>query len=317
MAGVTLAQQLQGHAQVSLFEKSRGYGGRLSVRRQNNWQFDHGAQFFTARSPEFQQQVATLLEAGVIAQWEPKIVTLTPNEKPFKRARYEPHYVAVPGMSNVVKQLASALDVNLETKVHAIHRYRKGWLLQNEEGQALGEFDLVVTALPAPQSAEIMPPQFTGHDLLANVQYSPCFALMLGFDQPLDLNFSAAVVRESPLAWIAVENSRPGRPAMSSLVLHSDNKWAADQFEQPDIESHLLTAIAELEGIEIPAPAHVAIHRWRYARVENENTPGVLWDEEQGLAACGDWTHGRRVEDAFLSGLSLGKQIKAFLATRV
>ena len=55
IAGITLARQLQGSAKVSVFEKSRGFGGRMATRRHGSYQFDHGAQFFTARSKQFQK----------------------------------------------------------------------------------------------------------------------------------------------------------------------------------------------------------------------------------------------------------------------
>lgn len=298
-----------------MFEKSRGYGGRMAVRRQDDWQFDHGAQFFTARSSEFQLLTASLVESGIIAPWEPKVVSLQPGEKPYKRLWYEPHYVALPGMNSMVRHLATGLDVRLQSRVAAIHRFRQGWLLQDEEGQELGQYDLVIAALPAPQCIELMPKEFSGQPQLAAVEYSPCFALMLGFSQNLNPSFGAATVKDSPIAWIAVDNAKPGRSGTSSLLLHSDNHWAANKLDLPipEVRQSLLNALAELGGIDLPAPDHVDLHRWRYARVEGESVPGVLLDEKQGLAACGDWSHGKRVEDAFLSGLSLGQKINRLL----
>lgn len=311
MAGISLAKQLRDTARVTVFEKSRGYGGRLSVRRHADWQFDHGAQFFTARSAAFQQQVSALLTSGVIAPWEPRVLTVQAGQKPYKRPWYEAHYVAVPGMSEVVKHLAADIDVHLQTRVSAIHRFRQGWLLQDEEGQELGQFDLVVTALPAPQCHTLMPEQFSGQAALAAVSYSPCFALMLGFGQKLALNFGAAVVRESPLAWIAVQDSKPGRDDAACLLLHSDNQWAAINLELDGghVQACLLDALREVTDLDLPEPEHSDLHRWRYARVEGEHFPGVLLDRKQGLAACGDWSHGNRVEDAFLSGNSLGQAL--------
>ena len=38
---------------VTTFEKSRGVSGRLGTRVTDNWQCDHGAQYFTASNTEF------------------------------------------------------------------------------------------------------------------------------------------------------------------------------------------------------------------------------------------------------------------------
>ncbi|MFM7274112.1 MAG: FAD-dependent oxidoreductase, partial [Gammaproteobacteria bacterium] len=49
IAGLALARALADAAEVTVFEKSRGAGGRMSTRRQEPWHFDHGTQFFTVR----------------------------------------------------------------------------------------------------------------------------------------------------------------------------------------------------------------------------------------------------------------------------
>jgi len=45
ISGITIAQNLKDFANVSLFEKSRGVGGRMASRRSGPYEFDHGAQF--------------------------------------------------------------------------------------------------------------------------------------------------------------------------------------------------------------------------------------------------------------------------------
>ena len=45
IAGLACATTLQqAGVQVSVFDKSRGAGGRMSTRRTDSWQCDHGAQ---------------------------------------------------------------------------------------------------------------------------------------------------------------------------------------------------------------------------------------------------------------------------------
>lgn len=51
IAGLSCATALQqAGLEVSLFDKSRGAGGRMSTRRGDDWQCDHGAQYFPCRS---------------------------------------------------------------------------------------------------------------------------------------------------------------------------------------------------------------------------------------------------------------------------
>ena len=54
LCGLHAATRLQAAGRsVLVLEKSRGLGGRAATRRWNNRPVDHGAQFFTAKNPEF------------------------------------------------------------------------------------------------------------------------------------------------------------------------------------------------------------------------------------------------------------------------
>ena len=62
ITGITIAQNLKDFATVSLFEKSRGVGGRMALRRSGQYEFDHGAQFFTAKSENFKKFISPLIK---------------------------------------------------------------------------------------------------------------------------------------------------------------------------------------------------------------------------------------------------------------
>ena len=232
IAGITLARQLQDIAEVRVFEKSRGFGGRMATRLDGPYRFDHGAQFFTARSKQFRSLINGYVAKNQIAAWQPRVLTLDTEEKPFKREWFEPHYVAVPGMNNLCKVLAQELNVILDTRVANIEAGEKGWLLKDSDGEQLGQFDWVISSSPAPQADEVLPECFAYKSELSDVAFSPCFSLMLGFESAPKLNFDAAVVRNSVLGWIALNSSKQGRPPFFSLVVHSDNEWAQEQPEQ-------------------------------------------------------------------------------------
>ena len=59
---LSLAYYLQKSTSVSLFEKSQGVSGRMSTRSFADFEFDHGAQFFTARSNKFNEFLLPYLE---------------------------------------------------------------------------------------------------------------------------------------------------------------------------------------------------------------------------------------------------------------
>lgn len=316
IAGAVLAKQLSGIADVTVFEKSRGVGGRLSARRHDESVFNHGAQFFTARSEAFQSCLTSEAVNEVITDWQPKIVTLQADEKPFKRLWYEAHYVASPQMNALVKALLGDLDVQTSVRVGNIKAASKGWTLFSADGDSLGDFDWLISAAPAPQTLELLGSQFAHADALARVQYSPCFALMLSFDSAPKANFDCALLRNSPIEWIARNAARPGRSADHGLVIHSNNAWAAQHLDADEewISNQLRTALEELTDVRASEANYYSLHRWRYAKVEKAAGSYYLLDDDAQLAACGDWCLGNRVEDAYCSGLTLGQAIRDRLA---
>ena len=97
MAGGYLGSALGqlGH-DVVVLEKGRGFGGRLATRRGEGVQFDHGAPFFTARTSLFKELLAE--HASSVVEWTPRLTTLSPSGKSYKRDWFEPHYIGAPAM---------------------------------------------------------------------------------------------------------------------------------------------------------------------------------------------------------------------------
>lgn len=304
LAGLSAARVLHdaGHA-VTVFDKARGPGGRTSLRRAEPYAFDHGAQYFTARDPRFALQVERWIETGVVAPWEPRLVAL-------EAGRVEPvgsdtrRFVGVPGMNAMAKALAADLTCRQGVRVAQIARSAEGFEVQGEGGEPLGRFECVVLALPSGQAAELCPSQPLA-ERAAAVEMTPCWALLAGFTAPLELDYDGAFVNAGPLGWIARNSAKPGRPGAEAWVLHAGPKWSAEHWDAaPEtVTRALLSAFGEATGRELPAPAHVDHHRWRYSLAETALTAEFLADVDcPGLVVAGDWLAGSRVEGAVLSG---------------
>jgi hypothetical protein len=311
LAGISLANQLGGNYEVTIYEKSSAVGGRMSTRQFQDFQFDHGAQFFTARTKEFGKLIDEAIDQRIVRAWKPKIVTLDTANRNFKREWFETHYVAQPGMSGLCEYLASDLSIKFQSPVTAYYHEKGIWKLFGREEKELGHYDWIINALPSSQLVSLLP---SDSRLLKEAQaasYLPCFSLMLGYQSDLQLNFETAIVRNSPISWIAVDSSKPERTGLYSLLVHSDNEWANENIGRDisDIEQELLAALRELLGGNVVHPDYISTHRWLFAKVKSAADTEFLLDSEQKIAACGDWCLGSRVEDAYISGLKLGKQI--------
>ncbi len=92
LAGLTAARTLSKAAhEVTVFDKSRGLGGRLATRRTEAGGIDHGAPWLNAGG-DFADVLSGLAEAGAAA-------------------RHDDAWVGLPGMSGLVRPLADGLDI--------------------------------------------------------------------------------------------------------------------------------------------------------------------------------------------------------------
>ncbi|HWK46136.1 MAG TPA: FAD-dependent oxidoreductase [Stellaceae bacterium] len=322
IAGLACARRLAGAGiPVRLFDKGREVGGRVATHWAEPHHFDHGAQYFTARDERFQPLVEGWIAAGIVASWTGPIVVLgsTPNAAGASShaAGGDTRYVGVPGMSAIGRALAVGLTVETGIRVTGLACDEDRWRLVGVEGAAteprdLGVFGRVVVAIPSPLAADLL--RSVAPDLAARAavaRMEACWAVMAVYDQPLALDFAGAFVERSPLAWVARDATKPRRAATETVILHGAGDWSEAHLEDPPerVVEALLDAFAAAIGRPLPRPTSVMAHRWRYSRSLAPLGVAAMVDPHLGLALCGDWVLGGRVEEAYLSGLAAADQL--------
>lgn len=314
ISGLTLARQLLHCADVTVFEKSRGVGGRIATRRIDGLQFDHGAQFVTARTPEFMSLLQAASIDGAVADWQPRSISLSPERKAWKRDWFEPHYVGQPGMTHLAKYLATDVETELNCPVEAVKQRDGQWWMVTASGER-GPFDWLISTAPAPQTATLLSGVAAVTDFLEPVCMKPCIAFMIRFNDERPFPWQVIEARDSFLDWIADESSRPERPDGAALTVHADPLWSEGRFKDDDAQltAAVVDELTRLTGIDGNAFKVLAIKRWRYARVIQVAEAPCLLLPEQQLGVCGDFCVGGRVEAAFISALTLSRQLEPLL----
>jgi renalase len=334
MAGASAAVALHkaGH-KVTLFEKSRGPSGRMSTRRTNDWQADHGAQYFTAKSPAFQSEVEAWCQNGWAAPWHgciAKLDTTNVRSLAVKGARTEalkfeptpptPRFVGAPRMTSIVAAMVAPLTLNTQTTINNAQRVNDQWQLHSKEHGKLQEtFDTLIWAIPRPQLAPFEE-RFPSHwqQVLNSIEFAPCWAVMAGFNNPVDLPFDGLFIgrpddqlsEASPLSWVARTLSKPGRTGQETWTLHASYGFTQQHLnDTPEAMAERLSQAFQALGA--PEPAWAIAHRWLYALAESTQPLDTnhLWDEESQLGVCGDWLTSGRVEGAWQSGSELASQM--------
>ncbi len=315
LSGLVVARELAEDNAVVVFEKSRGPGGRMATRYKDGFEFDHGAQFFTAKSREFLDYLQPMVDRGVVACWNVQFAEL-------ERARVAgtrnwdsayPHFVGAPRMNAIGKFLAGDLDLRPNTPVALLEPASGGWRLCDDHGCELGRFDWVICAMPAAQVAALLPADSPLRRLADGTEMRSCFALMLGFDQPLALPWQAALVRDADISWVSVNSSKPGRSEKFTLVVHSTNAYADTRIDDDPnaVRSHLLHETSAILGVDCGTAILQQLQRWRYANAEKQVGPRCFFDPTMQLAGCGDWFVHGRVEAAFSSGLEVAQKLRS------
>ena len=331
IAGITCARTLaQAGCRVSVFEKSRGAGGRMATRETEFGGFDHGAQYFTVRDERFEHALATA--SGLVRPWSANSVQILDGQGRVVAASLparEAHWVATPGMNALVRQwaepLAAASHVMLDTRVAFIEEDKldpQRWQLQTD-GPGAGVhsgFDAVVLAIPSTQAHALLRTSRQSEALqadIAGVNVAPCWTLMVAFPQALQPTlaslgpqWNAARSTHHRIAWLARESSKPGRGPIERWTVQANPEWSERHLEDDAerVKAKLLKAFAEVTGIRAEPP-HAEVQRWRYAQTTKPLGKTHAWDADTRIGACGDWCLGHRVEDGFVSGLEMALAI--------
>ena len=329
MAGVACARTLlQAGHQVTLFEKSRGLGGRMATRSSPFGTFDHGVQYFTVRDARFERALQTV--AGLCKPWSASSVRVLDAQGQVTAAglpAQESHWVPTPSMNALVARWSQPLQeqgrVQLETRVRHLDRDALNphqWQLHTEGAGATQHvysgFDAVLLAIPAEQARLLLNSTPLADHLtqqIDRVQMAPCWTLMLAFPQAvqpglttLGPQWNAARSTHHRIAWLARESSKPGRGGVERWTVQASAAWSQEHLEDDAdrVQAKLCKAFSEITGIRAE-PAHVDSRRWRFAETTEPLGRTHLWDAETGIGVCGDWCLGHRVENAFVSGLEL------------
>ncbi len=316
LAGLTAAIQLKGLGHdVTVFEKSRGPGGRLAAKRVPGGSADIGAQYFTSRNPDF---LPFLHKFGgdCFGPWQGRFGFQAPGGEwePFPE---ETRYVGTPRMTAITRALSAHAHVVAETRIGKLVRKDQAWSVSDTEGNPLGDFDQVIITAPPAQARELLANSGL-YDLAAHLddhvqRVLPCWAVAAHFQVPPWTHHEGMRCQHPALFWVANNSSKPGRNDSGQWwVFHASPTWTEQHVDRPadEVAECLLEAFREVTDFQT-GPDDMVTHRWLYARSEGGEQPGHLWFPDQNIGLAGDWLSGGRVEGAFDSACGLVAELNA------
>ncbi|MEG3439056.1 FAD-dependent oxidoreductase [Pannus brasiliensis CCIBt3594] len=292
LAGLTCARYLRREGfTVSLFDKSRGIGGRLATRRiragDRDIRVDHGLPFLTIQGERTRFFIQNLLTENLVHAIDDRF------------------YPCPDGMNSIAKFLARELEIRREFLVTRMIPTGDFWSIEGKEGESVTA-RAIVLAIPAPQAVTLLQASNLSNFLpeLNSIEYDPCITVIAGYADSLPIPLLSADFRHIG----AYENR-------TVFVLQSGADLSAKYLDSEDLEAVTGEIIAR-SGL--PSPAWSQIHRWRYAVPRRGSGVACLHSiDPLPLVACGDWClegdPERAIETALTSGESAAIEIQRFL----
>ncbi len=209
LAGLTAAAELAAAGRaVTVFDKSRGTGGRLATRRTGAGAFDHGAPAAHGGAAFG----AAMERLGAV--------------------RSGRGWIARPGMSALVKPLERGVEIRKGVRIVEAWE-RSGWHLRDAEGEVHGPFATLICAIPAPQAADLFPGA-----ALPGVTMTPRWTLMAAFEE-------AVGPEEIPVPFEGMHHAAPHRVVVHA---GPDWSAAHLEREEPEVRAALVARLREAVG---------------------------------------------------------------------
>ncbi|WP_404415432.1 NAD(P)/FAD-dependent oxidoreductase [Marinospirillum sp.] len=303
LAGLTCARELtQAGRRVTVFEKARGPGGRLSSRRQLNSTFDLGAQALTAQHSDFAKQLRVWETEGCLQPW--------------KGAGTLPSWVGSPRMSALTRHYSKGLNLVTATCIsHLQATEDQQWSLVDTTGKIWGPFTQVVLATPANQALPLID-QASGSlkRQLSQVKEDPVWVAYFALQSTSLPTANCLQPASSYLRRATLLNSKPGQESeLQRWVVEATPRWSQEHLDLPKGEAarRLFNIWANDMATELPShPQLLDAHRWLYGSVSTHLQQGFLEDAEQQLFVCGDFCRGSTAEAAWQSGHELAQALR-------
>ena len=93
----------------------------------------------------------------------------------------------------------------------------------------------------------------------------------LRFKNKLNVDWDAALVKNSNLSWISFNSSKPARNSSNAVVALASNSWADENIEA-DLEivkTEMLNSLSQIVKFSDQDLLGCNIHRWKYNNVND------------------------------------------------
>jgi renalase len=278
----------QKYEDITIFEKSRGVGGRLSTKYIEDKFIDHGNSTLIPITDDLKMFCLDLAKNGVV------------------KAKYD-EFIPKNGINQICKFLIDEKDLIKNTKITKAQNIDNKWLLEDENNHTYEGFDLLFISIPAPQILQMnIELEEDIKEKLSTIKYDSIFSTVLYSNE--DIKLDENIIYENPDIENIINNSKKYLyKEFSSYVIHSTKEFAncINEKSKEEIFEILLTSFDD-EIKEDLERFNIIPHLWKYAHAKNSLDMPYYLNSEKNLGFIGDYFNYNNVEAALLSSELLG-----------
>jgi hypothetical protein len=279
---------------ITIFEKSRGVGGRLSTKYIEDKFIDHGTSSLIPITDDLKFFCLDLAKNGVL------------------KTKYD-EFIPKNGINSICKFLIDEKNLIKNIKIVKAQNINNKWILEDEKYKIYEDFDLLFITIPSSQILEMqieLPNDFK--EKLSKIKYDSIFSIILYSKENIKLNENK--LYENPDIENIINNSRKyGYKDFSSYVIHSSKEFANCVNHKTKEEIYELFIENFDEGTLNNLNQFTVIpHLWKFATTKNSLDIPYFLDKEKKLGICGDYFNHNNMEAALLSSELLGNVEQKF-----
>ena len=306
LAGTMLtARLLEVGCQVTVYEKSRGTGGRQASSGLAEATLDLGAPWFEPVSDRFRSWL----------EQRPEIQRFSPSHRDFTGLELDPIsvYLAAPKQTTLTRNLLGCAEFCSSTRVSKLHPGPEGVAVESDTGQLLNTHQAVIITTPAPQAEPLLTalPRFA--EVARSAESQPAWVVALGLRQKTGTSIDLFSGRHPLLARAIRDSGKPGRNAghfAETWLLEANQQWSdVHKASTPkQVGAMLIQAFQSIVGQPLEIAA-LRTHRWLYARHGSADCAEYLWCPKNRIGICSDWLAETGSEGAWLSANHLADKL--------
>ncbi|CAA6822029.1 MAG: Putative NAD/FAD-dependent oxidoreductase [uncultured Sulfurovum sp.] len=281
-SGSYLAHQLhkKGHS-ITLFEKSRGVGGRMATRSMEQTKVNHGCNALQTKTEAFQSFCELMVQKNLLE-------------------KKDAHTYTASAMNTFLKYLSQNATLKTDTLIKKIVYKNNRYTLTDQNEVEHKDFEFLLLTLPAPQILN-MDFELEEHlkEQLKTVQYESVATLVLTGKTLSELD-KIQLSKINSLKKISLQNN-------NTYVIHMDKAFSNqhNHLNKNAITPYIVNEIQRVVPNFKLYNYNYFTHLWKYGFTSKPLNIPYVYNEKRNYAISADWLMGESVEDAFLSAKKL------------